>query len=144
MKNLKAMISLSLLCREGESQEKAEERLYDFLFEGLCMNAEHQCDFWIEKTDIDGEDESLAQDLPTSSLPEGWVWHCYSDGSGSLHSPEGCHYFSYDLQPYSNSGGIEYRKNEAEDYTVFWGNFDQFKEYAESVVIQELSHQIYI
>ena len=30
-------------------------------------------------------------------LPEGWCWHCYDDGSGSLCGPNNQHYFHYDL-----------------------------------------------
>ncbi|WP_068941756.1 hypothetical protein [Chryseobacterium timonianum] len=43
----------------------------------------------------DDFDESL---VPASGLPEGWIWREYDDGSGSLKSPTGNIYYSYDLQ----------------------------------------------
>jgi hypothetical protein len=49
-KELKASITLSLSIREGETEEQAADRLYDLLYEGLCMNANHCCEFWIEST----------------------------------------------------------------------------------------------
>ncbi|WP_343662839.1 DUF6449 domain-containing protein [Chryseobacterium mucoviscidosis] len=35
---------------------------------------------------------------PATNLPEGWIWRDYDDGSGSLRSPSGYSYYSYDLQ----------------------------------------------
>lgn len=35
---------------------------------------------------------------PATNLPEGWFWRDYDDGSGSLKSPDGYSYYSYDLQ----------------------------------------------
>lgn len=43
----------------------------------------------------DDFDESL---VPASGLPEGWIWREYDDGSGSLKSPTGNIYYSYDIQ----------------------------------------------
>lgn len=37
-------------------------------------------------------------EIPAESLPNGWVWNCFRDGSGSLKSPDGVNYFEYDLQ----------------------------------------------
>lgn len=48
-------------------------------------------DFYIE--------ENIEENLtPATNLPEGWVWRDYDDGSGSLKSPDGYSYYSYDLQ----------------------------------------------
>ncbi|KUJ54340.1 MULTISPECIES: hypothetical protein [Chryseobacterium] len=48
-------------------------------------------DFYIE--------ENIEENLtPATNLPEGWVWRDYDDGSGSLKSPAGYSYYSYDLQ----------------------------------------------
>ena len=45
---------------------------------------------------------------PAASLPDGWEWHCWGDGSGSLQAPDGRSFFRYDCIPYANSGEIEY------------------------------------
>lgn len=48
-------------------------------------------DFYIE--------ENIEENLtPATNLPEGWTWRDYDDGSGSLKSPNGYSYYSYDLQ----------------------------------------------
>ena len=47
---LKASIEIHLLMRDGETHEEAENRLYDLLWEGLCCNANHEADFWIDNT----------------------------------------------------------------------------------------------
>ncbi|WP_435523411.1 hypothetical protein [Chryseobacterium indoltheticum] len=36
--------------------------------------------------------------VSASCLPKGWCWYDYDDGSGSLKSPNGNNYYSYDLQ----------------------------------------------
>ncbi|KQK26043.1 hypothetical protein AR438_10710 [Chryseobacterium aquaticum] len=44
-------------------------------------------------------DEGFEENLtPASDLPDGWTWNDYDDGSGSLKSPSGHRYYSYDLQ----------------------------------------------
>ncbi|MCY0970542.1 hypothetical protein [Chryseobacterium wangxinyae] len=44
-------------------------------------------------------DEGFEENLtPASDLPDGWTWNDYDDGSGSLKSPSGHKYYSYDLQ----------------------------------------------
>ena len=50
MHELKATVSLSLVMREGETKEEAENRLYDLLYGELCTLADHHIDFWIEST----------------------------------------------------------------------------------------------
>ena len=50
MIKLKATVTLSLVMREGETEEQANDRLYDLLYEGLCQTADHDCEFWIENT----------------------------------------------------------------------------------------------
>ena len=50
MSQLKATVTLSLVMREGETEEQAANRLYDLMYEGLCMCADHHCEFWIENT----------------------------------------------------------------------------------------------
>lgn len=36
------------------------------------------------------------KEIRAESLPKGWVWQQYDDGSGHLKSPDGTNYFSYD------------------------------------------------
>ena len=66
------------------------------------------------------------------TLPRGWVWIQYYDGSGHLESPDRKVGFHYDLTTYP--GDIEWRKTKDHAWGVFYGSFDEFKEYAESVV----------
>ena len=44
------------------------------------------------------EEESFTElsKYPAVILPNGWEWNIYADGSGSLHSPSGERYFSFD------------------------------------------------
>lgn len=53
-KNLVAQIKLSMLMREGETQEIAEARLNDLLYEALKMNFNHQVDYDIESVEEEG------------------------------------------------------------------------------------------
>lgn len=69
---------------------------------------------------------------PAKTLENGWFWIQYHDGSGDLKSPEGERSFQYDLTTYS--GGVEYRKSRNDAWDIFWGTFDNFKEFAESNV----------
>lgn len=69
--------------------------------------------------------------VPAKSLGKGWMWKQWNDGSGHLQGPAGEHRFGYDLSPY-NGAGVEYQEPDTDDYTVFWGSFDEFMGYAES------------
>ena len=75
---------------------------------------------------------------PAANLPVGWLWKEYIDGSGHLESPIGVSFYSYDLQPYSLSGGIEYQNLPNTDFEVFKGSFKEFKAYAEAIIGKEL------
>lgn len=48
---LKAVVEIELVMLDGEDFEEANDRLHDLLYEGLCCNAEANCDFWIESTE---------------------------------------------------------------------------------------------
>lgn len=74
------------------------------------------------------------------SLSAGWVWKQYYDGSGSLVSPEGQDSFQYDLTTYRD--GVEWRRDINHSWDVFWGSFDEFKEYAESIVRGDLVYKL--
>lgn len=74
-------------------------------------------------------DENL---VPASSLPEGWMWRDYDNGSGELQSPSGNTYFSYDLQTQ------EYKSPMSDNHWTGMIDFDEdpkslneFKTYAE-------------
>lgn len=76
---------------------------------------------------------------PVKSLPEGWRWIDYADGSGSLETPEGKSSFGYDLcTSYTQLGGIEYKRTDDAKWDVFWGTLEEFKANAESVIDKEL------
>lgn len=47
-KNLVAQVKLTMLMREGETQETAEARLTDLLYEAFKMNFNHQVEYDIE------------------------------------------------------------------------------------------------
>ena len=76
------------------------------------------------------------------ALPKSeWFWEQYPDGSGSLEhkTPEGyTPYFMYDKQPYASQGGIEYKPSKDRMWNVFFGNFEDFKRFAEEQVIKML------
>lgn len=70
-----------------------------------------------------------------TALPEGWVWHCWDNGSGHLQAPNGHGYFFYDCIPYANAGEIEYYKFEHfKGYWTFEGSLEDFKKYAEAFI----------
>lgn len=60
--------------------------------------------------------------IPVPSLPEGWEWRMYDDGSGSLYSPEGKQIITYD---FSTS---EYRdlRYSYDDWRGKWQFFDGY------------------
>lgn len=67
-----------------------------------------------------------------TNLPEGWMWRDYNDASGSLQSPEGKSYFSYDLQTKEYKLPIE--KNDWE--SIFGTNLNDFKIKAEKLLLR--------
>ena len=75
-----------------------------------------------------------------SNLLKGWKWVVYDDESGSLQSPTGKNYFSFDWT------SREYQVNSSDDYSCFGytdddGNrltFVDFKKYAEEYIIKKI------
>ncbi|MBM6724249.1 hypothetical protein [Pseudoflavonifractor phocaeensis] len=53
-KSLVAQIKLTMLMRKGETQEAAEARLNDLLYEAFKMNFNHQVEYDIESVEEDG------------------------------------------------------------------------------------------
>ena len=75
-----------------------------------------------------------------TNLLKGWKWIVYDDASGSLKSPTGKDYFSFDWN------SREYQINSGDDYSYFGhtdddGNrltFADFKKYAEEYIIKKI------
>lgn len=86
---------------------------------------------------------------PASDLPEGWSWNDYDDGSGSLKSPNGRSYYSYDLQ--TQEYKLPYGKNEwtdMKDRSENLKSLNEFKSFAENdlrekVQLSHLSPKLY-
>ena len=90
------------------------------------------------KSDVKGipyTDESDYEEnrKAASSLPAGWNWYDYDDGSGSLRSPNGNSYYSYDLQ--TQEYRLPYGKNEwagMKDVDETSKSLNEFKVFAEN------------
>ena len=78
--------------------------------------------------------EEVPKCVPAATLPDGWFWHHWSDGSGHLVSPKGNSFFSYDRSPYYPHG-IEHRQPDTKQWGPFWGTMDEFIAHAESVML---------
>lgn len=68
------------------------------------------------------------------NLPEGYAWKHYEDGSGCITGPNGTKYFSYDRQPYASSDWVEYKKDEASSWDIYYDGFASFKRFAEESI----------
>lgn len=89
---------------------------------------------------IDMEHEHIMdepEDVLTTQLPEGWYWKEYEDGSGSLNSPDGKDYFSYDrqTQEYIDPTTGHWRVMENYPYKT---PFSDFKIFAESWISKNI------
>ncbi|WBX97849.1 hypothetical protein [Chryseobacterium gambrini] len=86
-----------------------------------------------EHTDL-FSDEGFKEDLkPASNLPDGWTWNDYDDGSGSLKSPSGHSYYSYDLQTQEYT--LPYGRREWTGMRDFYDapkSLNEFKSYVEN------------
>ena len=51
--DLKARVEFVMLMRDGETEDEANNRLYDLLYGQLCQLADHRIDFWIEETYVE-------------------------------------------------------------------------------------------
>ncbi len=79
-------------------------------------------------------DEGFEENLtPASDLPDGWTWNDYDDGSGSLKSPSGHRYYSYDLQTQEYT--LPYGRREWTGMRDFYDapkSLNEFKSYVET------------
>jgi|GEM_PF-721510 len=78
---------------------------------------------------------------PAKDMPEGWEWHCYEDGSGSLKSPDGKRYVQYDL----STSQYENAKDEwffFDGYPDNTESFDEFQQRIESMALSELTERL--
>ena len=89
----------------------------------------------IKEDESDGEDCTI---FPAETLPGGWTWYCWNDGSGHLESPAGNSLFSYDTNPYANCGEIEYRKDRNSGWTTFECGLTSFRQFAEEVILKQM------
>lgn len=69
--------------------------------------------------------------VPAATLPVGWHWKHYGDGSGSLHDPDGKGVIGYDRQPYANAGWVEYQYYGV--WSLFQDGFAEFIVFAENL-----------
>lgn len=103
----------------------------EMIFMGIDENSiENQLEY---------EKEFIPKTKQAESLPKGWVWKMYDDGSGCLKSPEGKDYFSYDwttgeykVTPDKSYDFFMVENYESGGYSI--GGFDKFKEYAEDYI----------
>ncbi|MCL2545762.1 MAG: hypothetical protein FWE06_01020 [Oscillospiraceae bacterium] len=73
-----------------------------------------------EEKEIDAPDSMHYKSKPAESLPDGWHWREYDDGSGALDAPDGKSYFSYDRMT------NEYRHPNLQGWSTM-GDYQQFK-----------------
>lgn len=78
--------------------------------------------------------EELEEVIAEIDPIEGYLWEDHDDGSGHIVAPDGKFYFSYDMGPYTNIGGIEYTINDGHNWGVFEGSLEQFKQFAENTL----------
>ncbi|OBW40095.1 hypothetical protein AB670_03561 [Chryseobacterium sp. MOF25P] len=96
----KTDLSSGLTYTQIDEKQAHHYRNYEVEAAKLSLEVVNQ----IEKTDLEENadffsDEGFKENLiPASDLPDGRVWRGYDDGSGSLKSPDGHSYYSYDLQ----------------------------------------------
>ena len=87
-------------------------------------------------------DETLWYDnfkiVPAESLPDGWAWTQYGDGSGSLKSPDSKSYFGYDLGTHEFQHPAQVGNNWCffDGYPYNCISFAEFKKQAEQWIVE--------
>ncbi len=69
--------------------------------------------------------------VPAASLPEGWNWYDYYDGSGSLQFNDK-EFFIYNIQAFGDT--IEYKREPHASWSFFNGKLKGFKIFAERLI----------
>ncbi|MEZ7508638.1 hypothetical protein QO190_05420 [Cloacibacterium sp. Arc13] len=130
----KTDLSSGLTNTQIDEKQAHHYRNYEVEATKLSLEGGHQ----VEMTDLEdagffsdeGFDENL---IPASDLPDGWVWRDYDDGSGSLKSPGGYSYYSYDLQ--TQEYRLPYGSKEWTGMRDFYDapkSLNEFKSYVEN------------
>ena len=131
----KTDLSSGLTYTQIDEKQAHHYRNYEVEAAKLLLEVAHQ----IEEPDLEKNvdffsDEGFEENLiPASSLPDGWTWNDYDDGSGSLKSPSGHRYYSYDLQMQEYT--LPYGRREWTGMRDFYDapkSLNEFKSYVES------------
>ncbi|WP_312901657.1 hypothetical protein [Chryseobacterium taichungense] len=131
----KTDLSSGLTYTQIDEKQAHHYRNYEVEAAKLSSEGVHQ----IEMTDLEENadffsDEGFEENLiPASSLPDGWTWNDYDDGSGSLKSPSGHRYYSYDLQTQEYT--LPYGRREWTGMRDFYDapkSLNEFKSYVEN------------
>lgn len=131
----KTDLSSGLTYTQIDEKQAHHYRNYEVEAAKLSLEGGHQ----IEMTDLEENadffsDEGFEENLiPASSLPDGWTWNDYDDGSGSLKSPSGHRYYSYDLQTQEYT--LPYGRREWTGMRDFYDapkSLNEFKSYVEN------------
>ncbi|AZB08295.1 hypothetical protein EG344_05190 [Chryseobacterium sp. G0162] len=131
----KTDLSSGLTYSQIDEKQAHHYRNYEVEAAKLSLEGGHQ----IEMTDLEENadffsDEGFEENLtPASDLPDGWTWNDYDDGSGSLKSPSGHRYYSYDLQ--NQEYTLPYGRREWTGMRDFYDapkSLNEFKSYVES------------
>ncbi len=131
----KTDLSSGLTYTQIDEKQAHHYRNYEVEAAKLSLEGSHQ----IEMTDVEENadffsDEGFEENLtPASDLPDGWTWNDYDDGSGSLKSPSGHRYYSYDMltQEYR----LPYGRREWTGMRDFYDapkSLNEFKSYVEN------------
>ncbi|MCT3897628.1 hypothetical protein HZQ13_05905 [Elizabethkingia anophelis] len=132
---VKTDLSSGLTYTQIDEKQAHHYRNYEVEAAKISLEGIHQ----IEMTDLEENadffsDEGFEENLtPASDLPDGWTWNDYDDGSGSLKSPGGNSYYSYDLQ--TQEYRLPYGRREWTGMRDFYDapkSLNEFKSYVEN------------
>jgi hypothetical protein len=125
----KTDLSSGLTYIQIDEKQAHHYRNYEVEAAKLLLEGGHQ----IEMTDFEENADFKENLIPASGLPHGWVWREYDDGSGSLKSPSGHSYYSYDLQ--TQEYRLPYGSKEWTGMRDFYDapkSLNEFKSYVEN------------
>lgn len=128
-------LSSGLTFTQIDEKQARHYRNYEVEAAKISLEGVHQ----IEMTDLEENadffsDEGFKENLiPASDLPDGWTWNEYDDGSGSLKSPSGHRYYSYNMQTQEYT--LPYGRREWTGMRDFYDapkSLNEFKSYVEN------------